>query len=91
MKKVKVEKGVSDNAPSSEAAVTTGSATSQWVDCASSRPNLTQKTNDFGFSKSKNTGLYKRVTDSKEFSTRLYKRVKNSKPEENLISGSKED
>ena len=64
MRKVKVEKGVSDIAPSSEAAVTTRSAVSQRVDCASFRLNPTQKINDFGFAKAKNSGLYKSVTDS---------------------------
>jgi hypothetical protein len=64
MKKVKVEKGVSDIAPSSEAAVTTGSAVSQRVNCTSSRLNPTKKINDFGFAKVKNIGLYKSVTDS---------------------------
>ena len=77
MKKVKVEKGVSDNAPSSEAAVTTGSAVSQRVDCARSRLNPTKKINDFGFAKVKNSGLYKSV--------------KKSKSEENQMSNSKED
>ena len=64
MKKVKVEKGVSDNAPSPEAPATTGSATSRRVDCTSSRRDPTQKINDFGFAKVKNSGLYKSVTDS---------------------------
>ena len=64
MKKGKVEKGVSDNAPSSEAAATTGSAASRRVDYASSRRDPTKKIDHFGFSKVKNSGLYKSVTDS---------------------------
>ena len=64
MKKGKVEKGVSDNAPSFKAAATTGSAESRRVDCARSRLNPTKKINDFGFAKVKNSGLYKSVTDS---------------------------
>ena len=78
MKKGKVEKGVSDNAPSSKAAATTGSAASRRVDCASSRRDPTKKFNDFGFSKVKNIGLYKSVTHSTEFLTLLHKSVTDS-------------
>ena len=91
MKKGKVEKGVSDNAPSSKAAATTGSAASRRVDCARSRRNPTKKINDFGFSKVKNRGLYKSVTNSMEFLTLLHKSVTGSTTVEKQMNDSQDE
>ena len=91
MKKLKVEKGISDNAPSSEAAATTKSAASRWVDYASSRRDPTKKINDFGFSKVKNRGLYKSATNSTEFLTLLHKSVTcSTSVEKQIIDGEEE-
>ena len=91
MKKGKVEKGVSDKAPSSKAAATSGSAASRRVDYARSRRDPTKKINDFGFSKVKNSGLYKSVTNSTEFLTLLHKSVTDSTTVEKQMEDREEE